>query len=520
MVKKCVPLLILLLAAALNTFSLARYERFHPDEAFFMTFARNAAVNGDWWLSGPLDKPPLTMYLNALALKFFAVDTDEQGVFQLDVYKGELAGRIPGLLIGVLLVAVMIALARALYHNNRVAWLAGLLLALAPYTLAFSPTAFTDLPMLLFAVVSVYAAVRGRPVWSGVWFILACACKPQAIYFLPLLLFFNTGVKDSARERREAEAHKKNPLCETSVCFVSLRFIFSSVIGGVILIAWDAVRPGDSVFVLGAVNNAPETFIAPPETWLPRLAEWAELGQYLGGNALTTGVWLIVSGRVLLKTHRGRSSSIVLLLWLIGYSAFHLITASNLYDRYLLPLLPVFALLTARGAINLITETHRTQRFHTTPAQPSSRGGRHREEGRWHGVRLRLCVFASGFYLFALNLFPVPIGGDRGDYRGIDALANYLNAKPVATVIYDRWLGWEMGYYMGQWTNKRRVYYPTPEALAAGALALPELGTRYLIAPDDVVLTAWIAALETVGFEVQLETQIARFQIYALSRRS
>ena len=39
-------------------------------------------------------------------------------------------------------------------------------------------------------------------------------------------------------------------------------------------------------------------------------------------------------------------------------------------------------------------------------------------------------------------------------------LARHLNGKPVATVIYDPWLGWELGYYLGVWHDKRRVHYP------------------------------------------------------------
>lgn len=110
-----------------------------------------------------------------------------------------------------------------------------------------------------------------------------------------------------------------------------------------------------------------------------------------------------------------------------------------------------------------------------------------------------------------------PIGDEQGEYGGIDVLADYLNSKPVATVIYDRWLGWELGYYMGQWTDKRRVYFPTPRELVDGAVKLKEIGDRYLVAPKEQALDAWLDALETVGFTVTLDWEHERFVVYRLS---
>jgi hypothetical protein len=54
-----ISLPILLLGIGLRFHALARDMRFHPDEALFATFARAAAVKGDWLLHGSLDKTPL-----------------------------------------------------------------------------------------------------------------------------------------------------------------------------------------------------------------------------------------------------------------------------------------------------------------------------------------------------------------------------------------------------------------------------------------------------------------------------
>ena len=73
MAKRLIPLLILLAAALARFGVLGEEARFHGDEALFATYARNAAVYGDWMLSGPLDKPPLSLYAMAVSMQFTGV---------------------------------------------------------------------------------------------------------------------------------------------------------------------------------------------------------------------------------------------------------------------------------------------------------------------------------------------------------------------------------------------------------------------------------------------------------------
>jgi 4-amino-4-deoxy-L-arabinose transferase-like glycosyltransferase len=516
-VKKLAPVLILLLTFALNLRALSQYERFHPDEAFYMTFARNAAVNGDWWLRGALDKPPLTMYLNAAGLMLYGVDSDASGVLYLDVHKGEFAARITGVFVGMLFVAVSMALAKALYRNSQVAWLAGFLLAVSPYTSAFSATAFTDMPMLLFATCALYAATKQKSLASGIFCALAFAAKPQAVYLFPLVLlfFFTTGRVDPA--------HQNTKFTRRDVWMI-FRWLVAFALGMALLLAWDAARGETSIFALGAANNAPEgDFWAVPEQWGERLGIWWSYAQWLFGQGwVTWGLSVLVVAMATrrvetpryrtdkptegAKTHHSpfsalvgwlaecfssrRSINVILWLWLFAYTGWHIVTRLNIYDRYLLLVLLPLALLVSYVLYALSQEIK--------------------------GCFLSTFLAFSLFLCFSvLNLLVLPpIGSDRGDYTGIDELADYLNAKPIATVIYDRWLGWELGYYMGQWTDKRRVYFPTPEALARGALALDEQGTRYLVAPRNIDHAAWLAALEAANFAVRLDREIAGFLVY------
>ena len=107
-----------------------------------------------------------------------------------------------------------------------------------------------------------------------------------------------------------------------------------------------------------------------------------------------------------------------------------------------------------------------------------------------------------------------PINSGHHAYTGIDDLADFLNQQPVATVIYDHWLGWELGYYLGQWHDKRLTYYPTPNALVQDALALCEIGPRFLPVPKTHAPGPWLEALRDAGFEVTLAYDDSRFAAY------
>jgi hypothetical protein len=86
----------------------------------------------------------------------------------------------------------------------------------------------------------------------------------------------------------------------------------------------------------------------------------------------------------------------------------------------------------------------------------------------------------------------------------------------VATVIYDRWLGWELGYYLGQWHDKRMVYYPTPDLLVKDALRLCEIGPRYFPAPAAQSVGPWLDALREAGIEVDRTFSNEGFVVYRL----
>ena len=467
---------IILLASLLQFHQLARDLRFHPDEAFFMTFARGAAVNGDWLLPGALDKPPLSIYLSAISMVAFGNSADAAGVLQLDPLVGEFAGRLPNVILSLLLTALMMRLAACLYADATAAVLAGLLVATSPYMPAYGASAFTDMSLLFFSLAALAFALGGHWAIAGAALGLAFWSKQQAVFVAMLLLalFIVQGAK------RRDWLHFLLPL---------------SVISGLLLL-WDASRPETSIFLQAAANNAPTQLFAQPSAWLERFLNWLEPAAWLLGPPLVTFVLLALAliafflrlGHCQRSPYCNRLFFAALALYLASYVVFNF----NLYDRYLLLGLPLVILLVA-GRITALDTMYRR-------------------------VRLRETIVAL-LLLGAIWTWTsdAPIGDDRASYAGIDKLAQHLNSKSVATVIYDPWLGWELGYYLGQWHDKRRVHYPTADALVAGALALGEVGDRFLVAPADQPHEDWLTQLRDAGFGIAEDYRRDRFIVYRLS---
>ena len=442
-----------------------------------MTFARAAAVKGAWLLPGPLDKPPLSLYFSALSMTFIGNTVDAGGLLQLDVHMGEFAGMLPNAFLAILLTALMTRLARRLYGSDWAAAFAGLLSLSSPYLLAFGVSAFTDMSSLFFSTAALYFALTGGWARTGLLLGLAFWSKQQAALIVPLILLCLL-----AQARRRPE-------------WIRLTLALSSLIGA--LLIWDFARPEASIFLQAAANNAPDQWLAPPSQWLARLVAWLEPVLWLLGPPLVTGALLLATALMSLRRFGAAPATSLtihieraLLIYIAGYLGLHTILRFQPYDRYLLLMLPPLILLIAGWL------ARRSQVLQ---------------------VGLALLLVASG--LWSCNA-RVSIGGDRGASEGIDALAQHLSAKPVATVIYDPWLGWELSYYLGAWHDKRRVHFPTAAALAAGALALDEQGDRYFVAPVEQAHVEWLAALRNAGFEARVDYARGRYIVYRLTPAS
>jgi hypothetical protein len=218
--------------------------------------------------------------------------------------------------------------------------------------------------------------------------------------------------------------------------------------------------------------------------WGSRLSEWLEHGGDLLGSAWFTAA-LSIAGVIppLIRRHK---TDLILLVYVLGFFALHWIGAFFTFDRYLLPLVPPMAILSARGVV-------------------------------WGVSQIRILETSRLGYAYGLISIVIVILGLTGYHdpradsyhgeseQGILEFAAYIHDKPPGAIIYDRWLGWEMGYYLGAWNDKRSVYYPEPANLATDALLNPDRAPRYLIAPATQDVDDWLDSLARNGFEITLD---------------
>ncbi|HVO41637.1 MAG TPA: glycosyltransferase family 39 protein [Aggregatilineales bacterium] len=444
-----IPLLILLTGMGLRTVMLGRDVHFHPDEALYATFARRLAVHGDLLLSdAPLDKPPLLIDAVAGAFAVFGVR--------------EFAARLPSFFADVTTLAIAYSLARRLY-GPRVAALAALIVALSPFDLTFSATAFVDSLLTLWLLLALWGAAFDRPRIAGIGVALAIATKQSALQFIPLVIALWLCCHAGISRRGYGRTFR--------------RFVLPIVVGGLLLALWSAARAAPVDFwAMGAANNNPGRLIRADEI-VPRSLQWLALLENVTGFAPALILSLIPAlSLIRLKTRASLvdgllvtyGSASLLIYWLVAF---------NIYDRYLLPFVAIIAVLMARGVEWLA------------------------------GSRPRLHLMITG--LLILSMLPAvlttlagksSIGGDHGTYTGIDVLAGQINRLTAGYPVYEHWLGWELGYYLGDGSPAQIVWLPSPEALARSACTS---GSRaYFVAPSQEA-PAWLDALQEAGIAYQ-----------------
>jgi hypothetical protein len=109
----------------------------------------------------------------------------------------------------------------------------------------------------------------------------------------------------------------------------------------------------------------------------------------------------------------------------------HVVLGFQMWDRYLLAAVPLWAVLTARAVV---------------------------EASRWLWDRLGWASVAGLAVLAALLLTSgtmpamagqVPIAGDHGRFHGLDETASFLRRTlPPGSVVYHHTLGWQFAYYL------------------------------------------------------------------------
>jgi hypothetical protein len=313
------------------------------------------------------------------------------------------------------------------------------------------------------------------------------ATKQSALFFAALIV--GVGIVRNGRN--------ENP--RPGVWASLLRFMVVAAIPVLLTIAWDAGRTGaGNYWSAGVAFNNPGRLARSNEVWARALAllEW---GQYVGGTALVTGflgVMLPVfaafdwyyAGREL----PGAAMALLLYGFLVAYITVHWLVAFPILDRYLLPVVPLMALLVGWGVV----EAARRLRSRSSMALP------------WVEVSAALLLLgALAWPALRAADSAYPVGGDHGAFDGIDEIADELYLLPNGTVVYYQSLGWPLHYYLFD-AYVYLTHFDRPGALRSDLAAFGHRGSepRYLILADWESDAETLAAIEEAGFCARLET--------------
>jgi len=450
--------LLLLLAWALRLAPILDH-RLHPDEALYGYWGLLIANGRDPWLAAvPAYKPPLLPYVIAGAQALFG--------------NSEFSVRLPGLAASLLTVSLVAALAHSLYRNRRIAAVAAVSVALSPFAIQFSSTAFIDPLMVALGLGACVMAARGRVGWVGVWAGLALAAKQTGLAWVPLAL------GPSLIENKKARAWAR------SIGYFLLIMI--------LVFLWDAVRMAqgaESFWRVGAAGYGGLRLIWPHELWA-RLRGWTGLARYLFvspavNTALLVGLPALACRAVARRSHtREMLVDLFLVSFVLVYLLLHWLLAFPIWDRYLLPLVPVLAVLLGRTLDLLLSRAQRA---------------------------IRLSPFVICHFLLIICLARpalvaaqgrYPIGGYNDADDGIDQVVAFLRDLPEGSVVYQHWLGWQYAYYLFD-GPAYLAYWPTPSWLARDVQVFGALDPRYITFPSGESSARVAQALAEVGYGLE-----------------
>lgn len=465
---------------------------FHADEALFASWARLIAVWRDPLLvTQAVDKPPLLFYL--------------QAVFYPLLGPVEWAARLPNFIASLLLVPLTgVFVLRMAYcvpgrsyairHTHYAALIGTAVVAFSPLAIQFSATAFTD-PLLTFwllaAVTAVVATCSSRPYPSfpptliaSFLFSLALATKYQAVLFLPLIVGLGWLVGWRGRQW--------------------LVWLAGLLPGMALVGGWEWARTGTFSLWSAQVSNYGGLRLAWSWELWPRLGDWVALW----GTAVPRYLLPIILLLFLVLFLRGWRAGdadgridILLILFVAGYCLLHWFLAVPIWDRYLLPILPIVAALIGRGV---------------------SRDWR-LEIGNWKPLAANLQSLISNLLLLTLLFAALParygrypVGGQAAADQGAGAIAQYLADAPYGTVLYDHWYSWQWRYHLFD----KRVYvswFPHAAALAENLQAFGRDGNPHYVAlPDTAVSQPIQRAIREAGFQLHPIANEGKITLYQI----
>ena len=454
-------------------------NRFLEDEALYSYWGLQIATGADPMLDEePVDKPPLHPY--TLALSFLLSGSSPVR---------ESPGRLPSLLASMASIFLVFALALQLHGSGPTGLLAALLLALSPFDILFASTAFTDPLMVALALGAIVAAAGDRLGLAGLLAGLAAATKQQGLLFLPLVVV--AGLLAAPRDAAATKEYSGRGAAILSWIRRAwrqrwLRFVLALalVIAGALW--WDQARLQSPGFLeQGSISYGG---LAPAQagTLGQRGAEWLSLvGAFWVSpwfNALLIAAlagWL--AGGLAGWWEGWNRIDMALGVFCLAFLVLHWLIGFQVWDRYLLGLVPLLALLGARAWMALSTAIR---------AIP------------WRRVYalalVAVLIGTLGAPVLAATRSELPVGGDHGAYDGIDHLATYMRTQtPTGSVLYHYWLGYHYRFYL-YGAPLRLHWYPDLDDLVRDA-EIYRREPRYIAFPSWKDSEPAVAALAEAG---------------------
>jgi hypothetical protein len=444
-------ILVVALAAMLRV-SLIAVNRFHGDEALYSHWGLLIASGKDVFLRYGVivDKPPVFLYTLALFFKLFGPT--------------ETAARLPNVLASLASIVVLYHLTLEL-ADRRLALMSALFLALSPFDIQFAPTAFTDPLMVCLMLTSCLLALKRWHLSAGLAAGLAAMTKPTGILFLPLPLFF-------------AALPFGRQWLSKRFGVVVLRLAAGFLAVCLAVVCWDVVIRVHCVnFLTASAARYGGLRIVSAQSVVPRLRGWIRQLQYLTGSSPLN--YLLIGGVPLLlgyglwrrRTRRGWLLDWAFAAFFVYFVALHTVLSFSVWDRYMLGLAPVAAVLLARVVLTPYDA------LLDRPNKPA-----------WAKAAYlaALAVFLAAALVQPTHValrYGFPVGGDHGAFQGIDDVAHYFKANAApGSIIFHKWLAWHYSFYMFD-LPVDFYWYPDHQFVLDSAKRLPQL-EKYVVFPS------------------------------------
>jgi hypothetical protein len=173
----------------------------------------------------------------------------------------------------------------------------------------------------------------------------------------------------------------------------------------------------------------------------------------------------------------------------VYFVAFHTVFSFSIWDRYMLGLAPVAAVLLARIVLLPHDALLETQ-----------------QKAMWSRVA---CLAVLAVFLAAVLVPPTqvalrygfPVGGDHGAFQGIDSVAGYFKANAApGSIVFHKWLGWHYSFYMFD-LPLDYYYYPDHKFVLETSRRLPDL-EKYIVFPSWTSEAELQTVLNNGGWEL------------------